>query len=194
MGKVRQAGADYLFCRLMGVVVDHYVEILEFFREKIDELEDIVLGHPQEKNVKQIARLKKEVNRVRRYIFPLAAEVARLMSDGDPWIQRATHTYLRNIYDHVQTVYAGMENLGDRLKDLMDLHLSRISHDMNRVMKTLTVVTTIFIPLTFLAGIYGMNFRYMPELEQPWGYPVLLLLMLGIAAGMSIWMWRKKWF
>jgi magnesium transporter len=193
LGRVRLMGPDYLFCQLLRAVVEHYKITLEYYREQIDSLEDEVLDRPQENMVQEIVNFRKQINRIRKYTSPLREEISRLMMDRHPLIHKHQMAYLRDIQDNLNDLTQTFEQFREMLKDLSELYLSQLSHSMNQVMKTLTVVTALFIPLTFVAGVYGMNFAHMPELAWHWGYPAVLTLMALIGAGMWLWMKRKKW-
>ncbi|MDX2283801.1 MAG: magnesium/cobalt transporter CorA [Bacteroidia bacterium] len=194
IGRIRRMPSDYLFYRLIDAIVEAYREIVELLRERIEDLEEEMYRKPRQERMQEITFYKKQISRIRKYLTPLPEEISKLRSDPNKLIHSATHTYFRDVYDQLLLLNANLDSMHNSLKDLVDLHLSSLSHSMNRVMKTLTVVTTIFIPLTFIAGIYGMNFTHMPELHWAWGYPAVLALMGGIAAGMVWYMRKKHWF
>jgi len=167
-GRIRKMGADYLAYALVDSIVDNYFIILEKLGEKIEFLEDELVTNP-------------------------TPETLQAIRGESPLIQESTGIYLRDVYDHTIQVIDAVETFRDMLSGMLDIYLSSVSNRMNEVMKVLTIIATIFIPLTLIAGIYGMNFRYMPELEWPWAYPMLWLIMLGIGVLMLIYFRRKRW-
>lgn len=192
--RLRKLKVDYLFYLLLDVVVDNYLLLIEKYREKMEDLETLVLEKPSNNVVEQILEIKAEINQFRRFALPLRDIIGKIKNTPSKFIKNTTATYLQDVYDHLVHLVTGFETSREMLKDLMDLHLSNLSFMMNKVMRTLTVVATIFIPLTFLAGIYGMNFKYMPELDWRYSYPVLLAIMLIAALAMLVFMKRKRWF
>ena len=137
--------------------------------------------------------LKREMIFLRKSVWPLREVIAALERGESPLIKKTTLVYLRDVYDHTIQVIDTVETFRDMLSGMLDIYLSSISNRMNEIMKVLTIIATIFIPLTFIVGVYGMNFKYMPELEWPWGYPLVLILMLGITVFMLFYFRRKKW-
>jgi magnesium transporter len=192
-GRIRKSGCDYLTYALIDAVVDHYFGILEKLGEKIELLEEDLLGDPQPETLQTIHRLKREILFFRKQVWPLREIINLLMKEKTSVIQETTEVFLRDLYDHIIQVIDTTESFRDILSGMMDLYLSNVSNRMNEVMKVLTIMATIFIPLTFIAGIYGMNFEYMPELKWRWSYPVLLVLLGVIFALMIGWFKRKKW-
>jgi magnesium transporter len=193
VGKVRSKGHDYLFYLLVDRIVDNYYIVLDKFEEKMDLLEDELIDNPNPTMAGKILALKKQMIQHKKYIFPLREEFGRLLKDENRLITKSATAYLRDVHDHILHLVNTIESFRENLNGLMELHFSNNSARMNSVMKTLTMITTIFIPLSFLAGIYGMNFRYMPELDYPWAYPAALGLMLLIGVSMYLYMKRKKW-
>jgi magnesium transporter len=192
-GRIRKMGADYLAYALMDTIVDHYFVILEGKGEQIEALEEELLSHPTEKTMHAIHSHKRDMVHLRRSIWPMR-EVASLLGKGEPpLVQNATLLYVRDLYDHIIQVMDTIESSRDILSGMLDIYLSSVSNRMNAVMKVLTIIATIFMPLTFLAGIYGMNFLHMPELGWRFGYPLVLLLMGIMAGGMLAFFKRKKW-
>lgn len=192
-GRIRKMGSDYLAYSLMDAIIDNYFIILEKLGEDIEVLEDELVRNPNPRTLHAIHRLKREMIFLRKSVWPLR-EVVGTMERGDSAIiKAATRMYLRDIYDHTIQVIDAIETFRDMLSGMLDIYLSSISNRLNEVMKVLTIIATIFMPLTLISGIYGMNFRHMPELEWPWGYPLVLSVMLGIAVLMVIYFWRKKW-
>jgi magnesium transporter len=192
-GRIRKFGCDYLAYALIDAIVDHYFVILEKFGEKIEHLEEELLENPQPQTLANIHRIKREMIFFRKQIWPLREVLNSLMKDQSSFIRETTHVFLRDIYDHTIQVIDTTESLRDMLSGMLDLYLSTLSNRMNEVMKVLTSIATIFIPLTFVAGIYGMNFKFMPELEWKWSYPVLWVLLLSIFCIMFLWFKRKHW-
>ncbi len=194
LGNLRRKRTDYLFYRLVDVIVDHYFVVLEWLREKVEKLEEQLTEKPEQHQNEDVLHLKNQLRTLRRFMLPLRAEINRVRVEPAVFIEKFTLTYLNDVYDHLVNLENSFETFREMLNDLTDLHLAYLSHSMNRVMKTLSIVSTIFIPLTFIAGVYGMNFQHMPELEQTWAYPVLLVFMLFIAL-ILIWVMRRKgWF
>ena len=192
-GRIRKSGCDYLAYALMDAVVDHYFEILEKLGDKIELLEEQLLEEPTPRILEDIHRLKREMIFFRKQVWPLREVINSLIKDPSELIQETTHIFLRDVYDHTIQVIDTIESFRDLLSGLSDLYLSTVSNRMNEVMKFLTIIATIFIPLTFVAGIYGMNFEFMPELKWPWAYPALWLLLIMISVSMLFWLKRKKW-
>ncbi len=192
-GYVRKRGSDYLFIRLLDSIVDHYGLILEHARERISDLEDEIFLSKKSDILVEVMEIKKMISSVRRYIFPLKESLIKLKVEADSYFSKYTHNYLNDIQDQLNYQLSYFDNLRDMLKDLQDLHNSKLNVEMNKVMKTLTVFTVIFIPLTFLVGVYGMNFKFMPELNWYWGYPLSLIIMFVIAVSMLLYMKNKKW-
>jgi len=192
-GRIRKMGADYLAYSLIDAIVDNYFMVLEKLGEAIEEIEDKLVVNPRSETLQIIHDLKRETVFLRKSVWPLREVVSRLERSESPLISKSTFVYLRDVYDHTIQVMDSVDTFRDMLSGMLDIYLSSVSNRMNEVMKVLTVIATIFIPLTFIAGIYGMNFKVMPELEQPWGYPAVLMLMLTIAFVMLVYFRRKKW-
>jgi len=192
-GRIRKMGADYLAYALMDAVVDNYFMILEKLGETIEEIEEKLVTNPTSETLHTLHDLKREMVFLRKSVWPLREVINRLERSESPLINKSTYVYLRDVYDHTIQVIDAVETFRDMLSGMLDIYLSSISNRMNEVMKVLTIIATIFIPLTFIAGIYGMNFRYMPELEQAWSYPAILILMVIITIVMLVYFRRKKW-
>lgn len=186
-------GADYLAYALIDSIVDNYFLTLEKQGEKIEFLEDELVANPTRSTLQIIHNLKSDMILLRRSVWPLREVIGGLERGEPPLIKESTKVYLRDIYDHTIQVIDTIEAFRDMLSGMLDIYLSSISNRLNEVMKVLTIIATIFMPLTFLAGVYGMNFRYMPELERPWGYPLILLIMLVIGVSMLIYFRKRKW-
>lgn len=192
-GKIRKAGSDYLAYCLIDAIVDRYFNVLERLGEEIELLQEELIRKPARTTLQEIHRMKREMISFRRSVWPLREAVGSLLRGESAIIEKTTLVYLRDVYDHLIHVIDSVEIYRETLAGMMDLYLSSISNRMNEVMKVLTVIATIFMPLTFIAGVYGMNFKYMPELDWPWGYPAVLLLMSAVAVCMLIFFRRKKW-
>ena len=198
-GRIRKMGADYLFYSLLDAVVDNYFVVLERLGEQIEEMEDDMVESPRPETLQAIHRLKREMIFLRKSIWPLREVVNSLTREETPLIQKSTVVYLRDVYDHTIQVIETTESLRDMVAGMQDLYLSSVSNKMNEVMKLLTIIATIFIPLTFIAGIYGMNFNAaispfnMPELNLPFGYLIVWGVMILVALVMVIYFRRKRW-
>ena len=192
-GKIRKMGADYLMYALLDAIVDNYFIILEKLGEKIEFLEEELVSNPMEKTLQQIHNLKREMVHLRRSIWPLRELLSGIERSESDLILESTDAYLRDVYDHTIQVIDTVESFRDMVSGMLDIYLSSVSNRMNEVMKVLTIIATIFIPLTFIAGVYGMNFKYMPELKWKFGYFGVLLIMLIITGGMLYYFKKKKW-
>jgi magnesium transporter len=192
-GRHRQRGADYLAYSLIDSVVDSYFPVLERLGEILTDIEEELADRPQRATLQRIHELKRDLLVVRKAVWPLREVVSSLEREGSELIAESTIPFLRDLYEHLIQVIDTTEIYRDSVSGLLDLYLSSVSQRTNEIMKVLTVVATIFIPLTFLAGVYGMNFHYMPELQWHWGYPALWLFMIVCAVGMLIAFRRKNW-
>jgi len=193
-GRIRKMDSDYLAYALLDAIVDGYFSVLETIGDTIESIEEGLAKEPTEKILRQIHSLKREMIFLRKSIWPLRELISGLQRSESGLISQSTDVFLRDVYDHTIQVIDTVESHRDIVAGMLDLYLSSISNKMNAVMKVLTIIATIFIPLTFVAGIYGMNFKYMPELEWRWGYAVIWLVMIVIAVGMIIYFRKKKWF
>ncbi len=192
-GRVRSNGADYLAYAIMDAVIDHYFIIIEQLSNKIEELEDRIYVNTSENHSQEIQNIKKEVIQVRRSIFPLREVVNKLEKVDNHLISKKTQLFVRDLYDHTIQVIETVEVYRDTIAGLMDMNATNISNRMNEVMKVLTIIATIFIPMTFLAGIYGMNFEHIPELKLENGYYYFWAAMVIIFIASLIYFKRKKW-
>jgi len=192
-GRLRRMGADYLAYAFLDMVVDHYFVVLEQLGERIEILEEELIGRPSTPSVQMVHRLRREMILFRKSVWPLREVIGTLGRQESPLVRESTVIYLRDVHDHTVQIIDTIETFRDMLTSMLDLYLSSMSNRLNAVMKVLTIIATIFMPLTFIAGIYGMNFRYMPELEWVWGYPAVLLVMLLIALTMLASFKAKKW-
>ena len=192
-GRIRKMGTDYLAYVLVDAVVDHYFVILEKIGERIEELEESLTRNAKPETMQEIHRLKREMIYLRKSIWPLRESISGLEKSESALIKKATLKYLRDVYDHTIQVIDTVETFRDMLSGMHDTYLTNISNRMNEIMKVLTIIATIFIPMTFIAGIYGMNFKFMPELDWRWGYFMVWGVVVLIAVLMVIFFRRKKW-
>lgn len=192
-GRFRSQGADYLTYVILDTVVDSYFSLQDSFDEILDSLEDKLLSNPTTKLLETIQRAKRELIFVRRSVSPLREVLNTLLRSETALIDERTQVYFRDVYDHVIRISEAVETYRDILGGLLDIYISSVSNKMNEIMKVLTVFASIFIPLTFIAGIYGMNFEYMPELKWRWAYPVLWAVFVAIPVVLLVYFKRKKW-
>jgi len=192
-GRIRKASADYLAYVLIDAIVDNYFAILEKLGELVESIEEELITKSTEKTLQQIHGIKRELLFLRKSVWPLRELTNNLEKTESPLIVDATKLYLRDVYDHTIQIIDTVESFRDMVSGMFDIYLSSISNRMNAVMKVLTIIATIFIPLTFIAGIYGMNFKDMPELEWKWGYPIVLIVMAVVGISMLIYFKRRKW-
>jgi len=190
----RGNGADYLAYSLLDTGIDSYFPVLEYFGEALDGVEDELTREPTPQTLEDIQELRRALIQFRRAAWPLREVVNGLQRETSPLITDSTRLYLRDCYDHTVQILDLLETDRELGADLMDVYLSSVSNRMNEVMKVLTIIATIFIPMTFVASIYGMNFEYMPELHRRWGYPFALALMAMIGGGLAWWFKRRGWF
>jgi magnesium transporter len=193
-GSVRKKGADYLLYALLDLVVDHYFTILDSFGEKLEDLETELLNNPDKNTLNKLHGLRRETLLLRRTIYPLREMVAKFEKLEEPVINSDIKVFIRDLYDHTIKVIENIEVLRDMTTGLLDLYMNSTSNRMNEIMKVLTIMSAIFIPLTFIAGVYGMNFSNMPELQTKNGYFVVLGVMFAVFLGMLVFLKRKKWF
>lgn len=191
---VRKNGSDYLMYLLLDAIAEGYFDVLETLNERIDDLEERVVADTSQEHLQTIRDIKKSLLLVNRCIWPLRDVASLLGKESMLLIRPATEPYLRDVYNHIVQAIDSTETSRELLSSLTDLHISNTSYKLNEIMKVLTIISTIFIPLTFIAGVYGMNFHYMPELSWPLGYGLVWLVMLAIAGCMVYYFKRKKWF
>lgn len=189
----RKMNTDYLVYSMIDIIVDNYYSILEKLGDRIETIEEDLLANPDMNTLQAIHNVKNELVLLRKTIWPVREIINALDRLDTMLIHKSTHVYLRDIYDHLVQIIDNIESLRDIVSGMVDIYLSNLSNRTNAVMKVLTIIATIFIPLTFIVGIYGMNFKYMPELDLTWSYPVVLLIMAVIAVIMIIYFKRKKW-
>ena len=192
-GRVRKMGSDYLAYSMIDAVVDSYFMIIEKLGEKIELIEEELISDPGTKTLHEIHYLKREMIFLRKAVWPLREVVGQMMRGESPLIHDGMKIYLRDVYDHTIQIIDTIETLRDMVTGMLDIYLSSVSNRLNAVMKVLTIIATIFIPLTFIVGVYGMNFKYMPELEWRFGYPVLWLIMIVIGVSMLIFFKKRNW-
>lgn len=192
--RLRQHGADFLAYALVDTVVDNYFAVLEWLGDRIEELEDRLVESPEPATLREVYDVKRTLVQLRHAVWPLRDALAAMGRGDTPLVQPATQPYLRDVQDHTLRVIDTIETYRDMAATLIEMYLSGTSHRLNQVMRVLTVVATLFIPLTFIVGVYGMNFRHMPELEWYWGYPVIMALMAVLLGGMAVFFKVKRWF
>jgi magnesium transporter len=192
-GRVRKLGADYLFYALMDAVVDFYFNAIEKIGDKIEKIEEEIITEPKRESLIELYRLKREVIYLRKQVWPLRDLLSNLLRSESEFITANTLLFFRDLQDHSTRIIDTVETYRDLLSGIMDIYLSTNSNKMNEVMKVLTIMSSIFIPVTFVAGVYGMNFEFMPELKSPFGYAATWAVMIGIMGGMIIYFKKKKW-
>lgn len=192
-GRVRKAGVDYLLYALIDAIVDHYFVVLDTFGERIEQLEEDVNDEPTPETLQRIHDTRREMIHLRKAVWPMRELLSSLLRTESELIRDETDVFLRDVYDHTIQAIDAIESFRDMLSSLQDLYLSSISNKMNDVMKVLTIIATIFVPLTFVAGIYGMNFDTLPELHWKWSYLVFWVVILTMGGGMLSFFRRKGW-
>ncbi|GAB1428239.1 magnesium/cobalt transporter CorA [Aminivibrio sp.] len=193
-GRIRSLKADFLAYTLMDAAVDHYFLAIERIGDRIEEMDDTILLRPKPEDIQEIHQMKREILSFRKAVWPLREEVGALEKSETPLIRPETKVFLRDLYDHIIQIIDMVETFRDILGGIHDTYLSGVSNRMNEIMKVLTIISTIFIPMTFIAGVYGMNFLYMPELQWPWGYYLIWAIMLSIALTLIVFFKRRRWF
>ncbi|MBC7288986.1 MAG: magnesium/cobalt transporter CorA [Armatimonadetes bacterium] len=191
--RLRSRGADYLAYALLDAVVDRYFVALEELGERIEAVEEELAQRPEPDVLQTIHRLRGDSTLLRKSVWPLREVVNSLVRGEAPLVTEATGIYLRDVYDHTVEIVDTTETFREILSTMLDIYLSSVSNRLNEIMKFLTIIATIFIPITFLAGVYGMNFRHMPELEWRWSYPIVWAVMVASALGMVYYFRRKGW-
>lgn len=192
-GIERKMGADYLAYALLDSVIDRYFLVIDQAAKRIELLEESMITDPVSKTLRRLTRLRTEMILLRRAVRPMRDAVDYLYNSPSPIMRKETRVYLRDLHDHCMEIIDNMETAGDLSSGMTELYLSSVSFNLNEVMKVLTIMSTIFIPLTFIAGLFGMNFKYMPGLDNPTGYLAVLILMIVISAGMIFFFRKKKW-
>ncbi|MGZ3569203.1 MAG: magnesium/cobalt transporter CorA, partial [Thermodesulfobacteriota bacterium] len=192
-GRIRKMGADYLAYALLDLIVDNYFVIMEKLGETIEFLEEKLVTQPVPETLQTIHQLKRELIFLRKAVWPLREVIGGLQRGELTLIKETSRVYLRDVYDHTIQVIDTIETFRDMISGMLDIYLSSVSNRLNSVMKVLTIIATIFMPLTFLAGIYGMNFKYFPELDWRWSYPVFWLVSVLISVSMLLYFKKKNW-
>jgi len=191
--RLREQGSDYLAYRLIDTIVDHYFVVLEVLGNQIEKIEEKIITAPTQKNARTIYRLKHKMLILRKSIWPMREVISHLLQISQDSISSFTHLYLRDVYDHTVQAIDTLETFRDMLSNILDIYLSSLTTRMNEIMKVLTMIATVFIPITFLASVYGMNFDYMPELHWHYGYYIVLTIMIIVVIWMVFFFRRKKW-
>jgi magnesium transporter len=192
-GRIRKFGPDYLAYALIDSIVDNYFVVMEHLEEQVEDLEEELVANPTPASLQKINRLKKDMIFLRKSVWPLREMINNLERSESKLIQESTRIYLRDVYDHTIQVIDTLETFRDMVSGMIDIYLSGLSYKMNEIMKVLTLIATIFIPLTFVVGLYGMNFRYMPEIEWEYGYYAVLMVLTLMVVGMLSYFRKKKW-
>jgi magnesium transporter len=192
-GPIRKRGADYLLYTLLDITVDNYFITLEELEGSMERVETQLLTKPKNDTLHLLNLIRRDLVTLHRWIWPMRDVINSLEKNAVEFIQPETSVYLRDVHDHIVHISDTINSSRDMLLGLYDVYLSNSSHRMNEVIKVLTIISTIFMPLTFIVGVYGMNFKNMPELSKPWAYPAVMVLMLFITIGMLIFFKRKKW-
>jgi magnesium transporter len=192
-GRVRKHGADYLAYALMDAVVDHYFHAIEKIGDIVEVIEEDIISNSNKESLLKLHDLKREMIYLRKQVWPLRDMISNMVRSETKLIKPSTDVYLRDLQDHVTRIIDTVETYRDLLSGIMDIYLSTNANKMNEVMKMLTIMSSIFIPVTFIAGVYGMNFEYMPELKSPVGYAICWAVMLSIMIGLVIYFRKKKW-
>jgi magnesium transporter len=191
--RLREQDASFLVYALIDAIVDHCFPILEAFGDRLEAVEDLVLERPSPDTLRQVRIAKRELLLLRHSVWPMREVIGSLLREPHPCMSDPTRTYLRDVYDHVVQIIDIVEAYRELATGLTDSYMTSMSHRLNEVMKVLTIVGTIFIPMTFLAGVYGMNFKYIPEMDEPWAYPAFWVVCLTLAVGMLAWFRRRGW-
>ncbi|HET6676294.1 MAG TPA: magnesium/cobalt transporter CorA [Nitrospiraceae bacterium] len=192
-GRLRHAGSDYLLYALIDSIVDRYFVVLETVGERIEALQDLVVANPQPETLREIHALKRQLLFLRRSVWPLRDVINNLSRAEGRFFEGSTKVFFRDVYDHLVQIVDTVESLREMVSSMLEIYLSSVSYRLNAVMKVLTIITTIFMPLSFIASIYGMNFEHMPELKSSWGYPAVLGIMGVIGTAMLAFFKRKNW-
>ncbi len=192
-GRVRKLGADYLFYALMDSAVDYYFHVLEAIGDKVAKIEEQIIREPKRESLIQLYKLKREVIYLRKQVWPLRDMISNLLRSESEFITPNTILFFRDLQDHITRIIDTVETYRDLLSGIMDIYLSTNANKMNEVMKVLTIMSSVFIPVTFIAGVYGMNFEFMPELRSPYGYATVWVVMLSVMGGLIYYFKKKKW-
>lgn len=193
-GKIRQTGSDYLVYRILDSIVDSYFVLLENLSGRIDLVEDLVIKEPSRENIQAIHTFKRDVLYLHKSIWPLREIVNSISRIELPYLKETNNIYFRDVQNHIIQIIDSIDIFREMLNGMFEIYLSSISNRLNQIMKILTIISTIFIPLSFIASLYGMNFRYMPELQSPIGYYIVVFVMIFIGLFMLIYFKKKDWF
>lgn len=193
-GRVRKKKADYLLYRLIDIIVDNYYTVLDAIGEQIEDIEETLHNEHSEHTFQRIQNLKKELIYLRKAVYPLRDALSALLKDKNELIEEENERFFDDVYDHVVHLIDSLDTYKDLTSSLLDIHINTQNNQLNKIIKVLTIISTIFIPLTFIVGVYGMNFRYMPEIEWEYGYPFTWLIMVLMTVGMLGYFRFKKWF
>lgn len=193
-GTIRQHKPDYLLYKIMDAAVDNYFVIIDKIGEKVEDIEEETLYYPTQKTTFKIQDIKKDILLMHKHILPMREALNKLEADVTDLIETKTLNYFRDVYDHTYQAYDTVENYRNLLSDLMSIYFSTMSNKLNQVMKVLTFISTIFMPLSFLAGVYGMNFKYFPGMNYPYAYHIFWVVTISVVVGMVIYFKKKKWF
>jgi magnesium transporter len=194
IGKVRQRREDYLLYRTTDIITDNFFAVFDGLEDELFELEEEITNAVTDESANKITEIKKYIYELKKILQPASEALYAILRLETPLIKKANRGFYNDVLDHLKHLLQALEGFRETSISLMELHKANSANRMNEVMKTLTIIATIFIPLTFVAGIYGMNFQYMPELAYRWGYPVLLIAMLLMGLSMYLFMKKKKWF
>jgi magnesium transporter len=192
-GRVRKLGADYLFYALMDAVVDYYFHTIEKIGDRVAQIEEDIIKEARRKSLLELYSLKREVMNLRKQVWPLRDMINNLLRSESEFITPNTLLFFRDLQDHTIRIIDTIETYRDLLSGIMDIYLNTNANKMNEIMKVLTIMSSIFIPVTFIAGVYGMNFEFMPELKSPYGYAAVWIVMLSVMGGLVFYFKKKKW-
>lgn len=192
--RLRRIGLDYLFYAIVDTTIDHSFPVLESLGERIEDLEDLLVEHPEHEVLEEIYALKRELILLHRALWPHREVVGKLLRNEGEWFGEGVLIYLRDCYDHTFQILGLLRSYREMIAGLLEIYLSGAQVRLNEAMRVLTVIATIFMPITFVVGVYGMNFRYMPELDWHYGYPSVMALCAVVALGMVVWFRRRGWF
>ncbi|MHC4996283.1 MAG: magnesium/cobalt transporter CorA [Planctomycetota bacterium] len=191
--RIRARHGGYLTYALFDAMIDHYFPTLEYYGDALEQIEDVVLDHPTPELLQRIHRIKRDLTVLRRVIWPMREVIDALQNDEQEIMSDTTQTYMRDVYDHAMQVVDLAETYRDMAAGMTDLYMSSVSNRMNEIMKVLTIMATLFIPITFIAGVYGMNFEYIPELKSRYAYPIFWFVCIGCVGGLIWFFHRKGW-
>ncbi len=192
-GTIRQHNSDYLLYKIMDAAVDNYFVVIDKIGDRVEDIEEEILYYPSQKSTFKIQAIKKDIQLMNKHILPMREALNKLEADVTDLIETKTLNYFRDVYDHTYLAYDTVENYRSLLSDLMNIYFSTMSNKLNQVMKVLTFISTIFMPLSFLAGVYGMNFKYFPGLNYPYAYHIFWVITLAVVISMVIFFRKKKW-